>query len=190
MPDAFKPLPGAQPRANPTARWLALLIGAALLAVAGAAGRDMWYRWALNDPSNSWISEAFHWAATAPADPLAVTVGVIVALVGVWLLVKALSPRVRTHTRVVSPASIWVRPVDIARKSTHVARQHAPGSAISSRATRKRLNVSVEDDGSAAALQQRVATALEQEFSSLSLRPHIAVTLRPQLQDAGQEGEK
>ena len=189
MPDSPRPLPGAQPRANPAARWLALLIGVALLAVAGVTGRDIWYRWALNDPSNSWFAEAFRCVATQPADPLAVAAGVIVALLGVWLLVKALSPRVRTHTRVASPASIWVRPVDVARKSTHVARQQAPGSAISSRSTRKKLTVSVEDDGSAQALQQRVTTALENEFAPLHVRPRIAVALRPQ-QDAGQEDQQ
>ena len=122
-------------------------------------------------------------------NPVGVTVGIVVAIVGLWLVIAAFKPRPRRYVRVDSASSIWMRPVDVARKSTHVARQQAPGSAISSRSTRKKLTVSVEDDGSAQALQQRVTTALENEFAPLHVRPRIAVALRPQ-QDAGQEDQQ
>ena len=184
----FAPSPGAEPRATPAARWLAILIGVALLALAGVFARDMWYRWGVKEPSNSCVAAALDWAATQPADALIVAAGIALALLGVWMVISALSPRTRTHVRVASESSIWVRPVDIARRATYVSRSATRGSHASSQATRTRLRVSVQDDGSGTDLEQRVAQSLDREFAPLQVSPRTRVALLPQEDPTPEEG--
>ena len=109
-------------------------------------------------------------------NPVGITVGIIVALVGLWLLITALMPRPRTHMQVASPSSIWVRPVDVARKATASARSELGRSSISSKATRKKLIVDVEDDGSGH-LDQRLAATLTEQVQRLNPPPHVKVNI-------------
>ena len=182
-----QPRPGAEPRATPAARWIAVLLGLVLLCLAGVFARDMWYRWGAKNPKDSWVAAALDWAATQPANAVAVTIGIIVALVGLWILLSAFAPRAHTHVRVASRTSIWVRPVDIARRATHVSRSQTGGTHALSRANRRRLRVSVEDDGSGAELQQRVAESLQWEFTPLQVAPRITVTLQPHQHPTNEE---
>lgn len=182
-----QPRPGPEPRATPAARWLAILLGLALLGVAGVFARDMWYRWGAKNPEDSWVAATLDWAATQPANALAVAIGIALALVGLWILLSAFAPRARTHVRVASEASIWVRPVDIARRATHVSRSQTGGTHALSRASKRRLRVSVEDDGSGSDLQQRVAEALRWEFTPLQVAPRTTVTLQPHQQPTNKE---
>lgn len=181
------PRPGREPRATPSARWLAILLGLSLLALAGVFARDLWYRWGVKQPGNSWVASALDWAAFQPANALAVAVGIIVALVGLWVLVRAFKPRTRTHVRLASESSIWVRPVDIARRATFVSRNEAGGTHASSRASRTRLRVSVGDDGTGADLQRRVSFALDREFAPLQVAPRTLVTLLPRQETTPEE---
>lgn len=175
-PDHVAPQPGGEPRGNPAVRWLTVLLGLLLLGLAGVIGRDLWYRYRENDPQNSWIRPVFEWLGGAAVNPVGTTVGIIVALVGLWLLITALMPRPRTHMQVASPSSIWVRPVDVARKATASARSELGRSSISSKATRKKLVVDVEDDGTGH-LDQRLAATLTEQVQRLNPPPHVKVNI-------------
>lgn len=171
------PTPGAEPKGNPSARWLTILLGLLLLGLAGVIGRDLWYRYQENDPENSWIRPVFEWFGTAAVDAVGVTVGIVVALVGLWLIIAAFKPRPRRHVQVNSAtSSIWVRPVDVARKSTASARSELGRAGISSRATRRKLVLNVEDDGSGN-LQDRLTDALTTEVQRLSPTPSVKVNV-------------
>lgn len=167
------PHPGGEPRANPAARWLAVVLGILLIALSGVIVRELWMA---NQEAafTSWLEPVYNVLATATVDAVAVTVGIIVALLGLWLIITAFIPRAHTHVRVNSPASIWVRPVDIARKATNTARAETGSTTVRSKAGRNKLTVQVDDDGTGSA-QERVTNALNSEFHRLQAPPAVVV---------------
>lgn len=177
-PRPLGPHPGGEPRANPAARWITVLLGILLLALAGVLARELWY---LNQdqPYTSWVEPVLDFVGTTAIDVAAVTVGIIVSLIGLWLIVTSFLPRRHTHVRVNSPASIWVRPVDIARRATATTREETGAANISSKADRKRVTVQVQDDGTGT-VEERAARALGSEFARLANPPAVAVKLLPQ----------
>lgn len=174
----FGPHPGSEPRGNPAARWITVVIGLALLALSGVIARDLWYR-SQGDPHNSWLAPVFEFLGSTPINAAAIALGVVLSLLGLWLMVTAFVPRPRTHVAVDSTASIWIRPVDVARKATHTVRAEIGGANVRSQADRKRLTVLAEDDGSGTA-QDRASTVLEHEFHRLTRPPSVSVKLAPQ----------
>ena len=167
------PHPGSEPRANPAVRWITVVLGVLLIALSGVLVRELWF-YSQDQPFTSWLMPVFNTMASSLVDAKVVTIGIIVALVGLWLVITAFVPRARTHVRVDSPASIWVRPVDIARKATNVARAETGSTTVRSKATRKKLTVEVDDDGTGAT-QERLTTLLNGEFSRLQTPPAVAV---------------
>ena len=167
------PDPGAEPRANPAVRWITVVLGVLLIALSGVLVRDLWF-YAQDQPFTSWLLPVFNTMASSLIDAKVVTLGIIIALVGLWLVITAFIPRARTHVRVDSPASIWVRPVDIARKATNAARAETGSTTVRSKANRKKLTVEVDDDGTGST-QERVTSLLNGEFSRLQAPPAVAV---------------
>lgn len=170
------PRSGAEPKGTPSVRWLTVLLGLLLLALSGIIGRDLWYRYQENDPENSWVRPVLDWLGTAAVNPAGVAIGIVVALVGLWLVIAALKPRPRRYVQVDSASSIWMRPVDIARKATASARSELGRANIASRATRKKLTVNVEDDRSPD-LDQRLTEVLNGEMQRLTRTPKVRVNV-------------
>lgn len=173
QPRPLGPHPGGEPKANPAARWITIVIGLVLLTLAGLLARELWFMYQ-DEPFNSWVQPVLDFLATHAVDAAAVTVGIIVSLIGLWLVIASFLPRKRTHVRVNSTASVWMRPVDIARKATSTARAETGGETIRSKADRKKLTVDVPEDGTGTA-QERVAAALNGEFSRLQTPPAVTV---------------
>lgn len=167
------PHPGAEPRANPAVRWITVVLGVLLIALSGVLVRELWF-YAQDQPFTSWLLPVFNTMASSLIDAKVVTLGIIIALVGLWLVITAFIPRARTHVRVDSPASIWVRPVDIARKATNAARAETGSTTVRSKANRKKLTVEIDDDGTGST-QERVTSLLNGEFSRLQAPPAVAV---------------
>ena len=173
------PHPGDEPRANPAVRWLTILIALVLIALSAVVGRDLWYFYQNGDSSDSWLRPVFEFVGSAVIDVTALVVGAVIAIIGLLLIIYAFVPRAHTHVRVDSPASIWTRPVDIARKATYVTRSEVGNASIQSRADRKKLRVRVEDDGTGASLQERLTHALGNEMQRLKTMPAIGVKVLP-----------
>lgn len=167
------PHPGAEPRANPAVRWITVVLGVLLIALSGVLVRELWFT-SQDQPFTSWLLPVFNTMASSLIDATVVTIGIIITLVGLWLVITAFIPRARTHVRVDSPASIWVRPVDIARKATNAARAETGSTTVRSKANRKKLTVEVDDDGTGST-QERLTTLLNGEFSRLQAPPAVAV---------------
>lgn len=175
------PRAGAEPKGNPAVRWLTVFLGIVLLSVSGVIGRDLWYRYQENDPDNSWIRPTLEWLGTASATPLGVTVGIVIAAIGLWFIIAAFKPRPRRYVQVDSISSIWLRPVDVARRATASARNELGRTNIASRATRKKLTLNVEDDGSSA-LDQRLSDTLTGELQRLTRPPKVRVKIHQSTQ--------
>lgn len=173
----FGPHPGLEPRRNPAARWVTILVGVTFLALSGLLARELWFYYQ-DQPFTSWVRPVLDFLGTRAVDAAAVTVGIIISLLGLWLIISSFMPRGRTHMQVESPASIWVRPVDVARKSTYAARAEVGGENIRSKADRKRVTVTVEDDGSGR-VEELVQGAVGRELRRLSHPPAVAVKVLP-----------
>ena len=177
---AVGPHPGDEPLGNPASRWFAVLISLLLLALAGVAARDLWYHFYGDEaPSDSWLGRTWDFLGSFAADVTAVVVGILLVLVGLILLFFTFKPRPHGHVRVNSPASIWTRPVDIARKTTFTTRGDLGGEQVSTKANRKSVKVQVVDDGSGPAMQERITRALNDEFRVLKAQPAVSVKLLP-----------
>lgn len=182
------PHPGAEPRSNPSAKWWAILISLLLLALAGVIARELWYRYQ-GEPYNSWLTPVFNYFGSVTITGWVIAAGIAVSLLGLWLIITSFIPRGRTHVQVDSPASIWVRPVDVARKASYTTRSEIGGANIRSRADRKSVTVQVEDDGTGT-VDQRVAATLNGEFHRLALPPAVGVKVLPQTQQHPQEVQR
>ena len=177
---AVGPHPGDEPLGNPASRWFAVLISLLLLSLAGVAARDLWYHFYGDEaPSDSWLGRTWDFLGSFAADVTAVVVGILLVLVGLILLFFSFKPRPHGHVRVNSPASIWTRPVDIARKTTFTTRGDLGGEQVSTQANRKSVKVQVVDDGSGPAMQERITRALNDEFRVLKAQPAVSVKLLP-----------
>ncbi|OFT57326.1 hypothetical protein HMPREF3151_07960 [Corynebacterium sp. HMSC05H05] len=177
---AVGPHPGDEPLGNPASRWFAVLISLLLLALAGVAARDLWYHFYGDEaPSDSWLGRTWDFLGSFEADVTAVVVGILLVLVGLFLVFFTFKPRPHGHVRVNSPASIWTRPVDIARKTTFTTRGDLGGEQVSTKANRKSVKVQVVDDGSGTAMQERITRALNDEFRVLKAQPAVSVKLLP-----------
>ena len=177
---AVGPHPGDEPLGNPASRWFAVLISLLLLALAGVAARDLWYHFYGDEaPSDSWLGRTWDFLGSFEADVTAVVVGILLVLLGLFLLFFTFKPRPHGHVRVNSPASIWTRPVDVARKTTFTTRGDLGGEQVSTKANRKSVKVQVVDDGSGPAMQERITRALNDEFRVLKAQPTVSVKLLP-----------
>lgn len=173
----FGPHPGLEPRRNPAARWVTILVGISLLALSGLLARELWFLYQ-DQPFTSWVRPVLDFLGTRVVDATAVTVGIIISVLGLWLIISSFMRRGRTHMQVESPASIWVRPVDVARKSTYAARAEVGGENVRSKADSKRVTVEVEDDGSGHT-EELVQGAVARELRHLSNPPAVAVKVLP-----------
>lgn len=174
------PHPGDEPLGNPASRWISVCTSLLLIALTGIGIRDLWYHFYTEESlDQSWLGRTWEFLATFPADVAAIVISIIMILVGLALLFYTFKPRPRTHVRVASPVSIWTRPVDIARKATGTARTDLGAEHVSSKANRKSITVQATDDGSGAALQERLTRNLNNEFKALAAPPAVSVKLRP-----------
>lgn len=177
---AVGPHPGDEPRGNPAARWLAVLISLLLLALAGVAGRDLWFHRYRDEPlDESWLGRTWDFLGSFAVDAAAVAAGIALIVLGLILLFLTFKPRPHGYVRVNSPASIWTRPVDVARKATYTTRGDLGGEQVRTKANRKSVKVHVVDDGTGAAMQERVTRSLNSEFKALNTPPAVSVKLLP-----------
>lgn len=131
---------GQQPADSPRARWATILLALVMLALAVLAGYEFWIFYSDPTGASSWLRRAFSWLENP--DPVYLGIGgAIIALLGVWLVLTAFKRRQRRYRTVRSDASIWVRPVDIARYTTATAKRMAGVSGASTLVKRKKVVV-------------------------------------------------
>ena len=106
--------------------------------------------------------------------------GVAAIVVGFIFLIVAFKPRRKTHMRLESErSSVWLRAVDVARRSSAVARQVPGVAAARTQATNKNVKITVNGDTEDPALAPRVEEAVSQALQELSSTPRVSVTVEP-----------
>lgn len=167
----------AEPRATPVARYVAVLIGAALLSLAVVCGRELWLR---NDDDadwRSWVDPAVMTVGEATFQPWMLPAAVVAILVAVILVWIAVRPRTRTHRQVASSAGVWMRPVDIARMLTATARTVPGVSSAHSQVSGSSATVTVATHSGRTDVTEAVPAALAPLIDDLGLDLTLRVTV-------------
>ncbi|MBD0856879.1 DUF6286 domain-containing protein [Corynebacterium striatum] len=168
---------GQKPAASPAARTWTVILGLVCLGGAAFLGRETW---AVSTGARSWLQPFIDVMSQDKIETWMLASGGAAILVGLLLLVAAFKPRKSTHTQVESEvASIWLRPVDIARAASAAARRVPGVAAARSRAviSKKKITVDVtvngdtEDEG----LISRVEDAVAQTLQQLHRQPQLTV---------------
>lgn len=170
---------GQQPKASPAARGWAIFLGLLLLALAVVAGRETWLV-ATDANASSWVTPVTDLVARENLETWMIWAGVAAIVVGLIFLIVAFKPRRKTHMRLESErSSVWLRAVDVARRSSAVARQVPGVAAARTQATDKNVKITVNGDTEDPALAPRVEEAVSQALQELSSTPRVSVTVEP-----------
>ncbi len=165
------------PRATPLARYVAIVIGLALLVLAVLCGREIWLRNSRSIDWTPWAAPIFHTIGNATYQTWMLPAGVVAALLGVFLVWSAFRPRTRTHRRVRSTAPVWMRPVDISRMLCAAARAVPGVASATSHVSGNTAHVSVT--GHREGLAPLVDATLLPLLKSLGIDLRLQVRQRP-----------
>ncbi|MCF4005886.1 DUF6286 domain-containing protein [Corynebacterium uropygiale] len=169
---------GQEPRANPFARWVTILIGLLFIALAVIAGREIW---AISDKGANapqWLKPVFELFGGPGLPGWALAAGIIAIIVGIIFIIVALKPRRRTHRRVTSEVSLWTRPVDVSRMASQAARKVPGVSTAHSTVKGSTLAVSIAGDTTDSSLAQRVEETLSPLVANLENPKQVKVRVQ------------
>ncbi len=98
------------------------------------------------NPGRTWIAAALDGVNGLTAQWWMIPLGVVIALLGVWLIITGLRPRSRKTLAVTSATGIFLRTADVARLASAAADDVDGVVAASSVASRRKVTVTVESD--------------------------------------------
>ncbi|MGU3500825.1 DUF6286 domain-containing protein [Mycobacterium sp. C31M] len=167
----------------PTALPMAVLIGTAVAVALLCGGvvllRDsaVHWEWLGGDP---WVRTALKHVDGLGFDWSLAPLGVILAVVGIWLVVCGLLPRRRTALAVAAPTSMWLPLRHLGRLVSHAAGSVAGVRDVSCKVSRSRIAVTVEVDALASPTQLRseVSAAVSDAVGVLVRPPRVSVRLK------------
>lgn len=162
-PAAPTPLPPAHP---PRARYVGILFGVALVALAVVGVRELVVRYLSPAGWDSWITVALEQARAMPG-PWLFWGGIGLFLIGLWLVAAALVPRLKPYLGLSSPAAIWVRRVDLARHATATAKTLPGVMSASTLVTRKKIVVTVASSTLDDSARERLHGQLQEALGPL-----------------------
>jgi hypothetical protein len=169
--------PARLPTGPGTIGWLGPVLALLVVGVGVLAGQDAWVR--LQGGSTTWLG-----SATGALDGLApsaavAAVGVVVALVGLWLVVAALKPRTRDALPLGGTSGAHLRTADVARLASGAADQVDGVLRTRSSASRRSVTVDVTTTaargGAADGVADRVRTGVEHALRALETPPRVRV---------------
>lgn len=186
-----------QPRLSPPVRWLAILLGLALIALACVAWRDMWVTYS-ESTRELWTAPVFELIGTPPLPMWMVWAGVGSIVVGLLFFLISVRRGRMTHVPVgPSPAveagqgttaAMWIRPVDIARLVSATARRLPGMSTAQTRTTGNtkkglKVEVTISGDVNDPMLAQRVADSVKHSLKELgtTVDVHVEVEKKQEL---------
>ncbi|MBT9273680.1 hypothetical protein KMZ32_06290 [Phycicoccus sp. MAQZ13P-2] len=101
-------------------------------------------------------------------------VGLLLVLVGLWLLLTALRPRPKTAVSLDARTGVFIRPRDVARLAEHAADDVDGVASVRARATRTKVTLSVDSTGGDE-VADAVKSAVTEQLSTLKKAPRVSV---------------
>ncbi|GAB2501652.1 hypothetical protein CATRI_01945 [Corynebacterium atrinae] len=161
------------PRATPLARYVAVVIGLLLIAVAVVCGRELYLRTADNAQGHSWVDPVVMTIGNATFQPWMLPVAIVALVVGVAMLWISIRPRTKTHLAIDEATGIWLRPVDVARYLSAAARSVPGVGSAHTRVDRSKVHVTYSaHPGSDPDVESAARSALNKLGLQLDLRVH------------------
>ena len=171
---------GQTPQAAPAVRGWSVFLGLLLIALGIVGAHETWVV-ASDTNAGSWFQPFFDVMANDNVETWMVWAGVAAIIVGLILLIAVFKPRRKTHTQIESDkASMWTRSVDIARRSSAIARDVPGVAGASTQAVGPKVTVTVEGDVDDAELKQRVEDSVNHALTETANNPQVTVKVQPQ----------
>ncbi|MGU3291094.1 DUF6286 domain-containing protein [Williamsia sp. M5A3_1d] len=158
------------PTATPGAVWTTSLFAIALIAAGGVAIRDIcvdqgWIT------GSEWIAAASRWIADLSWQAWFWAVAIALIVIGLFFVWTAIRPRSKTHIALDGAGTVdgyspstWTRKVDVARRASAVARQHAgvtrADSTVKRRKVVTRITTTDEAPASTDAVREAIAASI------------------------------
>lgn len=166
------------PRATPAAKWVALLFGVALLALAIIAGREIYILGSDTTNQQSWAHPVLEIIGNARYQDWMFPLGIVAAILGLILLYVAIRPRTKTHRRIEADIPIYMRPIDLVRMFTASAERVHGVKDAHTQITGRSIIVTIHGDSSDPDLIDRVTTTLTPLCGLLARTPTLEVERR------------
>ena len=166
--------PAKEPRKSPRARGWMFILGLIFLAGGAVGIRELLLETdTISGPS--WLQPIIDWLSHAHWVQMFLIIAVIALILGLIILIASLRPRTKTHILIDNEASLWMRPVDIARACSARAKDQRGVLNATTVATAKRVTVTVTGDPDDPGLSDRVHTACRPVVQAVSSQPDLKV---------------
>ncbi|WP_432545636.1 DUF6286 domain-containing protein [Kineococcus sp. SYSU DK004] len=146
-----------------------------LLAVAAVLAREALVTWGTVG-GQPWVPAAVDAADGLAPSPALAAVGVVLVLVGLWVLATGFARRSRRAVAVTSAPGVHVTTRDVARLASGAARSVDGVLSASSSASRRTVTVTV--DATSGDVRTRVEDAVRSGLRSLDPQPRVRVAVR------------
>ena len=167
-------------KGSPAVRVLMILFSLLLIALAVICGRELWWVRQEGNGDQAWIRPLLDWIANLGQQDWFFPVGIAIGVFGVVLLILSLKPAPPKYIASDAGANtrLYLRPIDIARRSTAVAERvtgvYDAQTTVNHKATKITVNVIGNDDPSLAA---RVEDEVRAHVDKLASKPKVRVVL-------------
>ena len=166
--------PAKEPRKSPRARGWMFILGLIFLAGGAVGIRELLLETdTISGPS--WLQPIIDWLSHAHWVQMFLIIAVIALILGLIILIASLRPRTKTHILIDNEASLWMRPVDIARACSARAKDQRGVLNATTVATAKRVTVTGDPDDPG--LSDRVHKACRPVVQAVSSQPDLKVRL-------------
>jgi len=125
----------------------------------------------------AWIPAALGALDGVRAGPLFLAGGIVAALLGLWLIVTALRPRVRSGVNVASRTGIFLGTGDVARLASAAAEDVGGVISASTVASRRKVSTTIRTTGGPG-IAEAVRQAVTDRLTDLDPPPRVTVTVR------------
>lgn len=168
--------PAKEPRKSPRARGWMFILGLVFLAGGAVGIRELLLETdTISGPS--WLQPIIDWLSHAHWVQMFLIIAVIALILGLIILIASLRPRTKTHILIDNEASMWMRPVDVARTCSARAKDQRGVLNATTVATAKRVTVTVTGDPDDPGLSDRVHKACRPVVQAVSSQPDLKVRL-------------
>lgn len=168
--------PAKEPRKSPRARGWMFILGLVFLAGGAVGIRELLLETdTISGPS--WLQPIIDWLSHAHWVQMFLIIAVIALILGLIILIASLRPRTKTHILIDNEASMWMRPVDVARTCSARAKDQRGVLNATTVATAKRVTVIVTGDPDDPGLSDRVHKACRPVVQAVSSQPDLKVRL-------------
>ncbi|MEJ4112877.1 hypothetical protein ACGE24_07960 [Corynebacterium kroppenstedtii] len=169
---AFRP--AQEPRKSPKARGWMFVLGLVFLTAGGIGIRDVLV---VTDTVSgpSWLHPIITWLSHAHWVPMFLAIAIVALILGLIILIASVRPRSKTHMLVDKDASVWMRPVDIARACSARAKDQRGVLNATTVATAKCVTITVTGDPDDPGLSDRVVKACRPVVQTVSSQPDLKV---------------